>query len=100
MVNLKDTQQIAYFDWKFLYIYNYQKQKVNFTIKTPESINGIAFLEDQFILASFHYGSFLGTYGINLWDAKTGNHILGAENMKNVYNLVYLKKIFVFCLRF
>jgi len=90
---LNDDHHIAYFDWKFLYIYNYKVQKVNFTIKTPDTINGIVFLEDCFALVSFHYGSFLRTYGINIWDLKTGKNILEAENMKNVYNLIYLKKV-------
>lgn len=91
--DLNDGQHIAYFDWKFIYIYNYQAQKVNFTITTPEAINGIIFLEDQSALVSFHYGSFLNTYGINMWDLRSGKNILEAEDLKNVYNLVYLKKV-------
>lgn len=91
-VDLKDDTHIAYFDWKFIYIYNYRIEKVKFTIKTGDTINGIAFMQDKGALVSFHYGSFLRTFGINIWDLNTGANLLEAENLKNVYNLVYLKK--------
>ena len=92
MINdLFDGCHIAYFDWKFIYIYNFLTHKINFTIKTADNINGIAYLKDKGTLVSFHSGSFLGTCGINFWDIATGKNILQAEMMKNVYNLVYIK---------
>ena len=92
MINdLFDGHHIAYFDWKFIYIYNFLTHKINFTIKTADNINGIICLEDKGALVSFHSGSFLGTHGINFWDISTGKNILQAEMMKNVYNLVYIK---------
>ncbi len=90
--DLQDQQHIAYFDWKSIYFYNYEIQKVTFTITTQDPINGIVYLKDKFQIISMHNGGMLQSYGLNVWDIKTGQLILSAENNKNIYNLLYLKK--------
>jgi len=92
LADLQDQQHIVYFDWKSIYFYDYEIQKVIFTITTQDPINGVVYLKDKFQIVSMHNGGMLQSCGLNVWDIKTGENTLSAENNRNIYNLLYLKK--------